>query len=78
MDFIPDCTNFQLNFGFKLDVLTSVKGLESIGFDECKRYAVIAEIETIPVPFLHINHLITCKKAAGRTKDLLDIDELEK
>jgi hypothetical protein len=78
MDFIPGWTDFQLNFGFKLDVLTSVKGLESIGFEECFTYAVIAEIETIPVPFLHINHLITCKKATGRTKDLLDVEELEK
>ena len=78
MDFVPGGTNFQLNFGFTLDVLTSVKGLENIGFNECLNYAVIAEIENIQVPFLHLNHLITCKKATGRTKDLLDVEELEK
>jgi hypothetical protein len=78
MDFIPGWTNFQLNFGFSLDVLTSVKGLENIGFEECFNYAVIAEIQSMHIPFLHINHLITCKKATGRTKDILDVEELEK
>ncbi len=78
MDFIPGWTSFQLNFGFPLDVLTSVKGLENVDFDECYKYAVIAEIEKMQIPFLHYNHLITCKKATGRLKDLLDIQELEK
>jgi hypothetical protein len=78
MDFIPGWTDFQLNMGFKLDIMVNVKGLEKIGFDECFNHAVIAEIEKIPVRFLHYNHLITCKKAAGRPRDLLDIEELEK
>ena len=78
MHFIPGWTNFQLNMGFILDVMVQVKGLNEIGFDECYKYAVVAEIETIPVKFLHYNHLITCKKAAGRPRDLSDIEELEK
>ena len=78
MDFIPGWTDFQLNMGFKLDVMVSVKGLEKIGFEECFKYAIVAEIENIPVRFLHYNHLIDCKKAAGRPQDLLDIEELEK
>ena len=45
MQFIPRWTDFQLNFGFKLDVMTSVKGLEHIGFEECLKYSVIAEIK---------------------------------
>jgi hypothetical protein len=55
-----------------------VKGLEKIGFEECYHYSVLAEIEGVVVRFLHYNHLITCKKAAGRPKDLLDIEALEK
>ena len=58
--------------------MMDVKGLEKIGFDECYKYAVVAEIEGTLVRFLHYNHLITCKKAAGRPRDLLDIEELEK
>jgi hypothetical protein len=78
MDFIPGWTDFQLNMGFKLDVMSSVKGLETIGFEECFKYAIVTEIEHTIVRFLHYNHLITCKKATGRRKDLLDIEELEK
>jgi hypothetical protein len=36
-----------------------------------------AEIEGVIVPFLHINHLLATKKAVGRPKDLVDIEELE-
>lgn len=78
MQFVPGWTNFQLNMGFLLDVMVQVKGLEHIGFEECFKYAVVTEIEGIPVRFLHYNHLITCKKAAGRPRDLSDIEELEK
>jgi hypothetical protein len=78
MDFIPGWTDFQLNMGFKLDVMVTVKGLEKIGFKECFKYAVIAEIEGVRVRFLNYNHLVTCKKASGRPQDLLDIEELEK
>ena len=75
---MPGWTDFQLNMGFKLDIMTSVKGLEEIGFEECYNFAVIAEIEGVMVRFLHYNHLIIGKKATGRPKDLLDIAELEK
>lgn len=78
MQFIPGWTNFNLNMGFLLDVMVQVKGLEAIGFNECFQFAVVAEIEGVPVRFLHYNHLITCKKAAGRPRDLADIEELEK
>jgi hypothetical protein len=57
MDFIPGWTDFQLNMGFKLDIMVSVKGLEKIGFDECYTYAVVAEIEKIQVRFLHYNRM---------------------
>ena len=58
--------------------MVQVKGLEEVGFEECFKYAIVTEIEGIPVRFLHYNHLIECKKAAGRTRDLSDIEELEK
>jgi hypothetical protein len=78
IDFVPGWTNFQLNMGFILDVMTNVKGLEIPGFEECFNYAVVAEIENIKVRFLHYNHLITSKKATNRLQDQLDIIELEK
>lgn len=78
IEFIPGWTFFHLNNGFRLDIMTSLKGLENVSFDECFQMAVEVDIEGIPVRFLHYNHLIESKKAANRPKDQIDIIELEK
>jgi hypothetical protein len=78
IQFIPGWTDFSLNNGLRLDVMTSLKGLEEFTFDECFSLATIATIEHIDVPFLHINHLIQNKKAVNRPKDQVDVMELEK
>ena len=78
MQIIPRWTNFNLNNGFRLDLMVSMKGLEGFSFDECFRVANIATIYEVRVPFLHINHLIANKKAVNRPKDQLDVIYLEK
>jgi len=78
MQFIPGWTEIRLLSGFKLDLMTKVKGLEGLTFDKCYDMAVVAEIEGVRVRFLHYNHLIESKKAANRLKDQLDVEELEK
>ena len=40
--------------------------------------ASIESIKNIQVPFLHINQLIANKKAVNRSKDQVDVLELEK
>ncbi len=78
MQFVPGWTDFSLNNGMKLDIMTELKGLEKYSFDECLSVAQIADIDDIEVPFLHINHLIENKKAVNRPKDQLDVIYLEK
>lgn len=78
MQFVPGWTYFNLNNGLRLDVMVGVKGLEGLSFDECLKYATIADIDGTKVPFLHINHLIASKMAANRPKDQLDVIYLEK
>lgn len=75
---IPGWTVLYFPSGFELDVMTSLKGFPSESFDACFAISPIAEIENIPVKFLHINKLIEAKKASARPKDLLDVIELEK
>ena len=70
--------DFTLRNGLFLDIVTDMKGLEDLGFDECRNMASIAEIDDVQVPFLHINHLIQNKKKVGREKDQLDVIYLEK
>ena len=78
MQIVQGWTNFNLNNGFRLDLMTSMKGLEGFSFDECLNLASDAVIAEIHVPFLHINHLIANKKAVNRPKDQLDVIYLEK
>lgn len=78
IQFIPGYSSIRLNSGIELDIMTYIKGFDQIQFDECYSVAPTADIEGIPVKFLHINQLIDAKKASGRPKDLMDIEELEK
>jgi hypothetical protein len=78
MQFIPGWTDITLNFNLRLDIMTSVKGLEDTTFDQLLEKAYIKEISGVPIYFLDYENLIKAKKAANREKDLLDIAELEK
>jgi predicted nucleotidyltransferase len=78
MQFVPGWTDITLNFNLRLDIMTSVKGLEDSTFQELLEKAYITEINDIPIYFLDYENLIKSKKAANRPKDILDIEELEK
>ncbi|MFB9841890.1 nucleotidyltransferase [Mucilaginibacter ginsenosidivorans] len=77
MEFVPGWTEFHLNNGLQLDILTGMKGLEGYTFDECLQMASVANIENIDIPFLHINQLIENKKKVNRPKDKIDVLALE-
>lgn len=78
MQFIPGWTDISLNFNLRLDIMTSVKGLENNDFQKLLEKAYIAEISGVEVYFLDYENLIISKKATNRPKDILDIEELEK
>ena len=78
LQFIPGWTDFTLDHGMRLDILTQVKGLENKSFDELLKLATVVLIDETPVNFIDYKNLIIAKKAANRPKDILDIDELEK
>jgi predicted nucleotidyltransferase len=78
MQFIPGWTDFSLNYGLRLDVMTTVKGLEDKSFSSLLEDATIVMIGETPVYFIDYDNLIVAKKAANRPKDLLDIEELNK
>jgi hypothetical protein len=77
IQFVPGWTSFYAA-GIELDIMTEMKGLEKEGFDECFRKASYADLNGVKVPFLHINHLISNKKMIARSKDQVDVIELEK
>ena len=78
MQFVAGWTEFKLDYGMRLDLMTNVKGLEDKPFDELLNVATIVFLNEIPVYFIDFKNLIISKKAANRLKDILDIEELNK
>ena len=67
-----------LQFGVapvRIDVLTSVSG---VSFDEAWPAREVVTIEGLAVPVLGRAHLIMNKRATGRPRDRLDVEELER
>ena len=76
MQFIPGWTSF-FAAGIEIDFMTQILGLENITFDECYNNAPVFEFnKELEVRFLHLNHLISAKKATNRSKDQLDLEYL--
>ncbi len=78
MQFVAGFTDFTIAYDLRLDVMTSIKGLEDSSFDSLLQTATIVTLKEIPVYFLDYDNLIKAKKATNRPKDKLDIAELKK
>jgi len=57
----------------RIDVLTTIDG---VTFDEAWPNRIVAQVGDLQLPFLGLKSLVKNKRAAGRTKDLLDIELL--
>jgi hypothetical protein len=59
----------------RIDLLTSVSGLS---FEEGWKGRVVHLVDSLAVPFLGRRELILNKRATGRTKDLADLERIER
>jgi predicted nucleotidyltransferase len=59
----------------KIEVLTKISG---VSFDEALQGFKTFELDGIRIPYIGRSALIRNKKAAGRHKDLADVEELER
>ncbi|MBI1780864.1 MAG: hypothetical protein HYR66_05785 [Sphingobacteriales bacterium] len=74
--FLDNKNQDVFKFGRKpvaIDIMTKVKGLD---FSECIKFVIEFYDDELKVITLHKNHLIKAKKAAGRLKDIDDINWL--
>ena len=78
MQFVPGLTQFYETRGLVLGIMTSMKGLEKLSFEECYDFAKKADLNGLLVRSLHIDHLIANKKAVNRPKNQIDVIELER
>lgn len=59
----------------KVDFLTRISMIE---FEDADQRKIIADIDGITIPFLHLNDLVLSKFNTGRLKDKADVEELQK
>lgn len=59
----------------RIDVLTSISG---VSFEQARGSRIVVELAGLRVPVLGRDALVANKRAAGRPKDLLDAETLEK
>lgn len=64
--------------GFTLDMGHDLHAFKAVDFDSCYDRAVEATFDDVPFKVIHLNDLITEKRATGRPKDLGDVEELTK
>lgn len=57
----------------RIEIQTEISGVQ---FEECYARRLIKELDGIPVPIISIEDLKRNKRAAGRHKDLADLDNL--
>lgn len=57
----------------RVEVLTAISGVE---FAACYARRTQAELGGVPVPMIHIDDLLRNKTAAGRPKDMADVQEI--
>ena len=58
---------------YAIEIMTAVKGVE---FIPAFQQSTIEQVDGLPVRVIHLNQLIEAKKAAGRNKDLNDLENL--
>lgn len=59
----------------KLELMNDISGVD---FKRCHQSRVMSTVDGVDVPFIALDQLIANKRAADRTKDRADLEELEK
>ena len=74
-DFSTSGTIFQIGVApRRIDIINSIDG---VAFEDAYRDRVIVEIESLPIPVLSKDDMITNKSSTGRMKDQADADTLK-
>ena len=76
VDFARSGTVYQVGVApRRIDINTSIDG---VSFDEAWQSRIVRPLDGLRVPFLGRDALIRNKRAAGRQKDLADVEVLER
>jgi hypothetical protein len=74
-DLLKEDTVFQIGVApRRIDIITGASGLR---FEEAFSRSILADIDDVAFRVLSLDDLIANKRAAGRAKDLVDVEALE-
>ncbi len=59
----------------KIDFMTYISGVD---FNEAWPQKTTSILDGIPIPFIHLKHLIISKITTGRPQDKIDVEQLQK
>ena len=65
---------FQIGVRVRIDVLTDIQGVR---FETAWKHRRTVQVEGVRIQLISKRDLVRSKKAAGRPRDLLDIEDLE-
>ena len=65
------------DYGFVADFMSDLQNFPAKDFEDCYERAKQGVFEGVPITVIHLNDLILEKRAAGRPKDLDDLEYLE-
>jgi len=61
------------NIPMRIEILTRISG---VNFEECYRNRIVGEMDGVEVSVISLRDLLANKRASGRHKDLMDVEEL--
>lgn len=61
------------NVPLRIEITTSISG---VGFDECYAERIVDMMDGVEVSLINLAHLKENKRASGRHKDLMDLEQL--
>lgn len=61
------------NIPLRIEILTRISG---VGFDDCYRNRIVDKMDGVEVSVISLRDLLANKRASGRHKDLMDVEEL--
>jgi predicted nucleotidyltransferase len=61
------------NVPVRIEILTRISG---VGFEDCYRDRIVDTMDGVEVSLISLRDLLANKRASGRHKDLMDIEEL--
>lgn len=75
-DFLTPNNVIQIGYApNRIDLITQIEGMD---FEQCFAQRQDANFEGVAIHFIHFDDLIQSKMIAGRAKDLVDVEALEK